>query len=350
MNSKLEINQLYSQNYRRMFKKFKDKKYKTRSDRISSCLDLWVWDKYELNKILDLKKINRCYNNRFCPNCKILDTAKFIHYIKPQIENLISDGYIPFLLTLTVPNVDGKILSKTLDKINYTFRKFFEKFNSDDIKYALQFRLIKIFGALKTLEITYNEKSKTFHPHIHCMIFLKDDEIDYTLLHKRIQGRYDYKTGSCNTHSFFEIQLMKVWSMMYKKVRVTEKNYNNYPDDPNDPKNLIVDLRPMNEKGIYEVIKYTVKDTDLFDYDVFEILVKTLENRRIRQTYGNLLDFDEDDFDVGNYQELELFIQENPVQIITQDIRELYTIYSGYTKISRFQPNCNLEETSKNVN
>lgn len=347
MYSKMEYNKLYSDYYSKMYIKYKHKKYFNRSDRISSCLDLWVWDKYEKNKVLDLQKVNRCYNNRFCPNCKTLDSAKFIHYIRPQIENLISIGYVPFLLTLTVPNVSSDKLQKYLDKINYTFRKFFEKFNSDNPSYSFKLRLTKIYGALRTLEITHNSVYDTYHPHLHCLIFLKDFNDDH--LKKDIIGRYSYKNNECNKHSLFELQLMKVWSMMFNNIRLTEKNYNMHPDDPTDAKNLVIDLRPLDYDGIYEVVKYAVKDTDLFNYNVFETLVLALENRRIRQTYGNLLNFNEENFDVGDFQELELQIKEDPEQIITQDITDLYTLYKDYIKISRFQPNVNIDEASKKI-
>ena len=93
-------NPKYAFYYMKMHDEYKDKKYKNRSERIESCLDLWVFDKYEKNKILDLKKVNRCYNNRFCPNCKAFDAAKFLHYIKPQIEELLSNfANRPFFLT-----------------------------------------------------------------------------------------------------------------------------------------------------------------------------------------------------------------------------------------------------------
>lgn len=347
MYAKMEYNQLYKQYYMEMYDKYKHKKYFNRSDRISSCLDLWVWDKYEKNKLLDLKKVNRCYNNRFCPNCKTLDAAKFIHYINPQIQNVISLGYVPFILTLTVPNVTSVELKDYLTKITSTFRKFFEKFNTDNPKYAFRQRLCKIYGALRTLEITHNAFNDTYHPHIHVLIFLKD--FDDNDLRKVVKGRYSYKNNECNQHSFFEIQLMKVWSMMFNKISVSEKNYNLHPDDPCADGNLVVDLRPLDEDGIYELIKYTVKDVDLSDYKVFETFVISLENRRIRQTYGNLLDFDEEDFDVGEYQELELQIEENPEQIIVQDITDLYTTYKEYVKISRFQPNIDIAEASNNL-
>ena len=346
----MEYNKLYSRYYLEMYNKYKNKKYNTRSDRINSCLDLWVWDKYELNKLLDLHKVNRCNNNRFCPNCKTLDSARFIHYIRPQIEKNISNGYVPFLLTLTVPNVTGDKLSSCLSKISYSFRKFYEKFSSDIPKYMFRKRLCKIYGALRTLEITYNSISDTYHPHIHCLIFLKDKDFNDNDLKKVVKGHYSYKNNQCNYHSFFELQLMKVWSMIYNKISVSEKNYNNHSDNPNDSSNLIIDLRELDERGIYEVVKYSVKDTDLYNQKVFETLVIALENRRIRQSYGNLLDFDEDNFQVGDFQELDLLVEENPEQLLVRDISNLYTHYKDYVKISRFQPNIDIAEISNKLN
>ena len=46
-------NPKYAFYYMKMHDEYKDKKYKNRSERIESCLDLWVFDKYEKNKILD---------------------------------------------------------------------------------------------------------------------------------------------------------------------------------------------------------------------------------------------------------------------------------------------------------
>lgn len=53
-----------------------------KGQRIGSCCDLWIWNVYHQNKLMDLQKLNRCMNSRFCPNCKMLNVAKFIHEFK----------------------------------------------------------------------------------------------------------------------------------------------------------------------------------------------------------------------------------------------------------------------------
>lgn len=341
-------NPKYAFYYMKMHDEYKDKKYKNRSERIESCLDLWVFDKYEKNKILDLKKVNRCYNNRFCPNCKAFDAAKFLHYIKSQIEELLCCGYEPFLFTVTVPNVTGKNLSTTITKMNNSFRKLFARYNSDKKGNCLSFRSFKIHAALKTLEITYNSMHQTYHPHFHIMLFLKD--YDPLKLKPYIQGHYSVKNKTHSYHSDYSFELHKVWTMIYKSIRLTKKNFDSMPKDPADPIYLITDMRPMDRAGFYEVVKYTVKDNNLNDYEVFKTLVNTLENRKIRQTYGELFDFDEDDLEVGEYQELNLEIEEAPSVLITRDIEELYTMYRDYAKISRFIPQLELENVEKSNN
>ncbi|MGL5648771.1 MAG: protein rep, partial [Clostridium sp.] len=110
---KKEFNSQYSDYYYSMFQEFNLKKYSNRSDSINDCMNLWLWDKYEKNKLLDLQKVNRCKNNRFCPNCKVLDISKFIYEFKKYYTELIPQGYKAYMLTLTVPSIPGEDLRAT---------------------------------------------------------------------------------------------------------------------------------------------------------------------------------------------------------------------------------------------
>ena len=115
-------------------------------------------------------------------------------------------------------------------------------------------------------------------------------------------------------------------------------------------------LIPLKSASLFLIVKsifcsvYFDNSSKTLDEKVFETLVLSLENRRIRQTYGNLLNFDEENFDVGDYQELELKIKEDPEQLIVQDITDLYTVYKEYIKISRFQPDIDIAEASEKLN
>ena len=310
-----------------------------RGDRIKSCLDYWAWDLYEKNKLMDLLKVNRCMNNRFCPNCKKFELAKFIHSYGKDFKSLLIKNYNPYLLTLTVPNVSGEDLRETIDNMNKAFSKFFRLFNEPigQGKHGFKDRIIEFHGALKVLEITYNKKTNTFHPHFHCMIF----STDYPRLEfqKDIQGAWSNKRQSYNMNSLIDIQVMKLWYMCYSKIRLTKKNYDNLSDNWFDL--YMCDMREMDEKGIYEVLKYTFKDTDVSSYYVFKTLVNSLENKRIRQGYGILRGLKCEDVEDGEKQDISEYLKEDkkesPDKLLTKGLNTLLKEYTKYKKISRFK-------------
>ncbi|CYW38782.1 plasmid rolling circle replication initiator protein [Streptococcus suis] len=66
-------------------------------------------------------------------------------------------------LTLTVKNVEGENLSSTLSSLTQAFNRLF--------KYKkVQSNLL---GYLRSIEVTYNEDRKDYHPHIHVLLFVR---------------------------------------------------------------------------------------------------------------------------------------------------------------------------------
>lgn len=338
---KKQVNITYSRYYFKMSKELKNLKVEhdrlqKRSDRIHDCLNLWAWDKYEKNKLLDLKKVNRCMNNRFCPNCKKLDLSKAIHSFKEPFQKLLLDGNYPYLLTLTIPNCKAEDLSDTIDLLNKSFLRLYRGFGEDSNN-TIKFRELEFTACLKALEITYNSHSKTYHPHLHCIVFSKYYNELY--FNKNIKGLYSQKRKTYNYHSQADIHMAKIWTMIVDKIRLTEKNYFKLTDDPK--KLYQVDIKEMDEFGIYEVMKYTFKDSDIKNYSVFKTLVQALENRRIRQGYGELYNLKTEFSDDGEKQDIDEFLEtkENPTSLLTREINELITTYREYRKVSRFTPN-----------
>lgn len=66
-------------------------------------------------------------------------------------------------LTLTVRNVAGEALNKTLSQLAQAFNRLF--------KYKKVQK--NMLGYLRSVEVTYNEKIKTYHPHIHVLLMVK---------------------------------------------------------------------------------------------------------------------------------------------------------------------------------
>lgn len=312
-------------------------KYFKRSQRIGNCMTWWNWDIYHNNKLMDLNKVNRCMNNRFCPNCKKLDLAKFIHSYGKVFNNMLSDNYNPYLVTLTVPNVKGYELKSEIEKMNKSFSKFFRLFSEDfgQGKHGFKDRLMKFDGALKVLEITYNKEKDSYHPHFHCMMFSKEyNEGDFK---KDIQGAWSNKKQEYLYNSEMDIQIMKLWYMCHNKIRLSSKEYNNLSDNWFDLH--MCDIREMNSEGIYEVLKYTFKDSDISSYEVFKTIVLSLENKRIRQGYGLLKNLKCEDVEEGTELSLEEFLEidkkETPEKKILQGIQSIIKDYTNYRKISR---------------
>lgn len=309
---------------------------KKRSDKINDCLNLWNWDAYHLNKKLHLKTVNRCMNNRFCPNCRKWDLAIAIHNMKKPFNDLLNKGYYPYLVTLTVPNVPGEELRDTIDKMNKAFRKFFDLFSQSisNGRKGFSERLIEFDGALKVLEITTRTNDdgsvRDFHPHFHCIFF--STEYYEGLFQKTIPGAWSDKRQSQNFNSHMDIHIMKLWKMCYDKIRMSVKNYENMSDDWWELYHC--DIRELDDNGIYEVMKYTFKDTDIVNYYAFKTLVVSLENKRIRQGYGILYGLKLENETEGEVQTLELEIEEKPEQLLTRAIKELITVYHSYEKIS----------------
>lgn len=338
---KLKYNNQYSKWYHAMSLEFNSQTYENKSNRILDCMNLWQWDMYQKNKILDLQRVNRCSNNRFCPNCKLLDISKFIHEFRNVYSDYMDNGYKAYMLTLTIPSVAGEDLKETLDKLNKSFLTLMQKYSYDlTDKKAYNDRYLKIDGGIKVLEITYSEKNG-YHPHFHCVVLVKDD-IKKEYLEKNIQGKWSSKRQSYNMKSLIDIQMGKLWSMIWYKERLNKKNIDTIVYDPketyfkDDKKCLEIDFRELDEDGIYEVFKYTFKDTDITNYRVFKTLVQALDKKRIRQGFGILYNMKCEEVDTGVEQELEIVEKENPSSLLTREIIDLITTYRDYKKISRF--------------
>lgn len=338
-------NKRYSRYFYRLYKEMNDNSFLERSRRIGSCMDFWNWDKYELNKILDLKTVNRCNNNRFCPNCKKLDVSKFIHKFKDIVVDYSDYHY--YFLTLTVPNCKGEDLPLILDKLNSCFAKLKEKLSYDLLtpsgkvnKKAFQDRLLKLDGGIRVLEINYNG-ARGYHPHLHCVVLCKDNPDDKDM--KKVnQGRFSKKRKQIDYKSNIEVQIGKLWSMIWHDEEISLERYydidyipsNNYYDD--DKKVLEVDFKEFTEKGVYEVFKYTFKDKDITNFHVFKTLYFSLFGKRIRQGFGCLYNVKVENIEVGEQQPLELEFDELGTDLITNSINELLSTYKDYKKISRF--------------
>jgi len=103
------------------------------------------------------KMTSRYCNNRWCLVCNRIRTAKLIKGYMPQIKKMNEK----WLITLTVPNVPAEELKGKIDDMILEFIKVINVF--------VRRRNLRLNG-IRKLECTYNEKLKTYHPHLHLLV------------------------------------------------------------------------------------------------------------------------------------------------------------------------------------
>jgi len=339
-------NIVYSKYYYRVATNFQGKFKETlerKSNRIKDCLNLWVWDKYEKNKILDLQKVNRCMD-KFCTNCRTFGIAKVLHNFRPKFELMLNKGYKPFLMTLTVPNCSGEDLEATIVKMNKSFKTMFDWFNKELGHKGKGFskRVIEFKACIKVLEINVQATDhRMYHPHFHVMVFIDGDEC-YEMVNefeKNTIGAYSSKRKSYNMYSYIDVHIQQLWHMAFNNVSLD--NFDTYTDLWYEL--YQADIRPLvDEKGLYEVFKYTFKDKDIYNVRNFSELYFALINKRLRQGYGELYNLKLEE-DCGDKIDLVLEIEETPQQLLTKELKTLYTVYQPYQKISRFNAHKDIE-------
>jgi len=132
----------------------------SRSQRMYQCGDFLSFMVNE-SKDKKLYKANFC-RDRMCPACQQRRSRVVFHQVKAVCESIAvsSPSFKYLLLTLTVPNVP---ISGLNDKMKQMVKAWFKL-----SRRALFKKSVK--GWFRTMEITYNSKSKTYHPHFHILL------------------------------------------------------------------------------------------------------------------------------------------------------------------------------------
>jgi len=125
--------------------------------RIVNCAGYMEFRRYEDNS-MKLHTANFC-QTRLCPTCNWRRSYKMFAQVS-KIMDSISDDYGFVFLTLTCKNVSGEHLNRQL---NIMFSAYKALCLRKRFKAA-------VHGWCRTLEVTYNWKSKEFHPHFHCIL------------------------------------------------------------------------------------------------------------------------------------------------------------------------------------
>jgi len=110
---------------------------------------------------------------RLCPMCCWRKSMKLYSQVSAITDTIMErqDGTRFIFLTLTVRNVEGAKLAEELERLNKGFTYLTAKSRNFAPAKKLKENLL---GFMRAMEITYNKKQDTYHPHIHAILEVKE--------------------------------------------------------------------------------------------------------------------------------------------------------------------------------
>lgn len=116
-----------------------------------------------------------CCRDRFCPVCEKKRSLLWFAKLVPIVEDLISEGKIINMMTLTIP--DEKDLKTSLKYLLGTWRNM----THQNLKMSKEFKR-RFIGGIRFLEIKRGKNSRLWHPHFHFIVVKDEKERDFDWL------------------------------------------------------------------------------------------------------------------------------------------------------------------------
>lgn len=234
-------------------------RYEGRRGRVLSCGNYLEFATHKENGDRHLIGADFC-RDRLCPMCNWRRSLRVFSDLSKVLDLAVGSGsdYVPVFLTLTVRNCAPEQLRKELVSMTEAWNRFCKILA---VKRAF-------CGWFRCLEITYNRKDNTMHPHFHVVMLAHRDYFnseDYLSIHKIV--------------AYWRQALMANYDPVCHIRRIRGKS----------------DKSPDLRKAVLEVAKYAVKDTDYLiatDDDLTDYLVDNLAvglNGARLIAYGGLL-------------------------------------------------------------
>jgi len=260
---------------------------------IQKCGREMIWAENPDTKKWEVAAAMFC-QKRLCPVCCWRRSVKTYN----NIFDIITDRDFKkaeaefIMLTLTVRNVPGNELSETLDRLLAAWQVLTDNKRQPFRKAFL--------GTFRSLEITYNRKAKTYHPHFHVLAavppeYFSRENAEYMSHEKLIEVWKDALNRAVRIAPA-EAGLRQLDPQTFGSkldlgatLRTLEKSIREkYPPIDYDPDVKIEKVRKGTSSGIAEVAKYTVKPSDYATRsEVLEVLDPALRRRRLI-AYGGL--------------------------------------------------------------
>lgn len=203
---------------------------------------------------------------RLCPTCIWRKSLKLYHQMEQILGALDKKQYHWCFLTLTVRNCYGSELKQTIDDMLKGFDRLLKRRNVKAV----------VVGYYRGIEVTYNRKENTFHPHIHILL--------------QLAPSYMNKDKYIN-QSTWKSMWKECMGIDYEPVVDIRKVKPRRNKETGEMENMI--------GAICECTKYPVKDADYIHNDgtveevdidayVVETLDKALHGRRLIH-FGGML-------------------------------------------------------------
>lgn len=235
-------------------------KYRITSNKLAKLSNCGSWVKFDTDeKFKKFKKVDGrdCGDIKFCPRCSYLHSRKEAVRLATIMNYLKQEHDCNFIfLTLTVPNVTGDCLNDELNQMQKGWRAFSR----------IQRIVDSTLGMFCKLEITFNAKENTYHPHYHVLIAVPKNYFNTGLY----IGQMEWLAMWIRSMKNENIEIVDV-------RRVAEKTKDN---------DIAID------SATYEMSKYATKDTDYLNNgkEVFKTFYKALHRRNMVKTNGVFLE------------------------------------------------------------
>ena len=180
------------------------------------------------------KKLYKTYfcRVRLCPMCQWRRSLKLFSQVSKITDyiNNQNDDVRYLFITLTQKNCNGSELVQEINKINKSFSLLVDK--TKRVQPATKFKKM-LLGYIKSTEVTYNPKTKTYHPHLHCIF--------------AVQGEYFNKANYINKNTW-----RAIWADLLKVDYLPQIN--------------VQAIKPARQqKAVAELAKYPAKVSSILN-------------------------------------------------------------------------------------
>lgn len=236
----------------------KDDELKSKITSVCECGNLV---KFVTNKDKSKKHLNdaRFCHWRFCALCAWRLSLKRTFVTKIVMTRLSKLNYRFLFVTLTAPNVQAEELSDEISRLNEAWKRMSQRKKYKSL----------IVGGIRKIEVTYNKKADTYHPHLHILLCVEKD--------------YFKRSTNKNREKYYPNMIMfEDWQADWQSALRDERAEQiRVQAISNNPRKLA--------KAIAEISKYSAKDSEMaVDKKVFEAMYLGMKGKRLFSPFGEM--------------------------------------------------------------